>query len=63
MMMVGLDWERVLQGLTTLMTQPSSGKGVLRIVQDYDVINVSEKIVRIIISYVDYINRLVWHKN
>jgi len=62
-MMVGLDWKRVRQGLAILKTQQRGDQRLLNIVQDYDVPNVSEKVVRIIISYVDYIDRLVWHKN
>lgn len=61
-MMTGLDRERVLQGLTILETQPRGNQRGLRMVRDYDVPNVSEKVVRIIHSYTDYVNRLVWHK-
>ncbi len=61
-MMTGLDRERVLQGLAILETQPRGNQRGLRIVRDYDVPNVSEKVVRIIHSYTDYVNRLVWHK-
>lgn len=58
-MMVGLDKERVLQGLSVLENQE---KRTLRRVEDYSVSNVSGKILRIIISYTDYINRVVWDK-
>jgi len=61
-MMVGLEWPRVLEGLTILQKQAFDGSGTLRIVGDYDVPNVSEKVLRIIISYTDYVNRVVWHK-
>ena len=61
-MMTGLDRERVLQALAILETQPRGEQRALRIVRDYDVPNVSEKVVRIILSYTDYVNRLVWHK-
>ncbi len=61
-MMTGLDRERVLQALSILEKQPRGEQRALRIVQDYDVPNVSEKVVRIILSYTDYVNRLVWHK-
>lgn len=56
-MMVGLDTERVLQGLTVLETQEIN---TLQLVGDYSMANVSEKVLRIIISYTDYINRKVW---
>jgi UDP-N-acetyl-L-fucosamine synthase len=62
-MMVGLNPERIIQGLTVLTKQ---GRGVnrnFREVYDYSMPNVSEKIVRIILSYTDYINRVVWSKN
>ena len=58
-MMVGLKKERILQGLKVLESQ---GKNTLRIVNDYSIPNVSEKILRIILSYIDYINRVVWDK-
>jgi UDP-N-acetyl-L-fucosamine synthase len=61
-MMTGLDRERVLQGLAILESQPRGHQRGLRMVRDYDVPNVSEKVVRIIHSYTDYVNRLVWHK-
>lgn len=56
-MMVGLKKERVLQGLEVLDTQE---KDTLRIVADYCMPNISDKVLRIIISYTDYINRVVW---
>lgn len=59
-MMVGLEKERILQGLKVLESQE---RDTLRRVADYSMPNVSEKVVRIIISYTDYINRVVWHKN
>ncbi len=61
-MMTGLDWARVRLGLKVLETQPSGQERALRIVEDYAVPNVSEKIVRIVLSYTDYVNRTVWHK-
>jgi UDP-N-acetylglucosamine 2-epimerase (non-hydrolysing) len=61
-MMTGLDRDRVLQALSILEQQPRGEQRALRIVRDYDVPNVSEKVVRIILSYTDYVNRLVWHK-
>jgi UDP-N-acetyl-L-fucosamine synthase len=61
-MMTGLERERVLQALAILEQQPRGKQRSLRMVRDYDVQNVSEKVVRIIYSYTDYVNRLVWHK-
>lgn len=61
-MMVGLDLERIIQALNILEDQPK-GKRTLTKVADYDVENVSDKVVRIILSYVDYVNRVVWQKS
>ena len=61
-MMVGLEVERVRQGLAILATQSRGEERVLRQVVDYSVPNVSEKVVRIIHSYTDYVNRVVWKK-
>ncbi len=62
-MMVGLNPERILQALTALEIQERNPKRNFRPVTDYSMPNVSEKVVRIIISYVDYINRVVWSKD
>jgi len=59
-MMTGLGAIRVLQALEILLAQPLEATGTARVPYDYDVKNVSEKIVRIIVSYVDYVNRTVW---
>ena len=58
-MMVGLDKERILQGLQVLEAQRPE---TLRSVADYSMPNVSDKVLRIILSYTDYINRTVWKK-
>ncbi|WP_270272371.1 non-hydrolyzing UDP-N-acetylglucosamine 2-epimerase [Enterococcus gallinarum] len=58
-MMVGLASDRILQGLSVLETQE---KDTLRKVSDYSMPNVSEKVLRIILSYTDYVNRVVWKK-
>jgi len=58
-MMVGLRKERILQGLEILETQ---NKYTLRKVADYSMTNVSDKVLRIILSYTDYVNRVVWGK-
>ena len=60
-MMVGLSYERIIQGLIQLENQ-NNQKQLLRQVYDYSMPNVSEKVVRIIISYIDYINRVVWNQ-
>jgi len=60
--MVGLEVDRVFQGLSILGTQPRGTDRSLRLVADYNMPNVSEKVVRIIHSYTDYINRVVWKK-
>jgi UDP-N-acetyl-L-fucosamine synthase len=59
-MMVGLNPERIIQGLLVLDSQKRANLRNLRPVYDYSMPNVSDKIVRIIISYIDYINRVVW---
>jgi UDP-N-acetylglucosamine 2-epimerase (non-hydrolysing) len=61
-MMVGLNPERILQGLIQLETQQRGEVRSFRKVEDYSMPNVSEKVVRIIISYVDYINEHAWRK-
>ncbi len=58
-MMVGLEKERILQGLQILETQTPE---TLRAVADYSMPNVSDKVLRIILSYTDYVNRTVWKK-
>lgn len=61
-MMVGLETERVRQGLAILETQARGSDRTLRRVADYSMPNVSDKVVRIIHSYTDYVNRVVWKK-
>jgi UDP-N-acetylglucosamine 2-epimerase (non-hydrolysing) len=61
-MMVGLNTERVLQGINLLESQSSGEKRTLMQVADYSKPNVSDKVVRIILSYTDYVNRVVWSK-
>jgi UDP-N-acetyl-L-fucosamine synthase len=61
-MMVGLNPERILQGIIVLEKQQRGGNRNFRKVEDYSMPNVSEKVVRIIISYVDYVKRVVWSK-
>ncbi|KRI64290.1 non-hydrolyzing UDP-N-acetylglucosamine 2-epimerase [Acinetobacter pittii] len=59
-MMVGLKAERILQGLAILEGQTRGEDRLLRLVEDYSMPNVSEKVVRIIMSYTDYVNRVIW---
>lgn len=59
-MMVGMNTERILQGLAILETQKRDTERTLLQVSDYSMPNVSDKVVRIIISYTDYIKRVVW---
>ena len=61
-MMVGLEIDRIQQGLMILEKQHRGKKRTLCLVEDYGVPSVREKIVRIIHSYIDYINRVVWKK-
>lgn len=61
-MMVGLEYDRIRQALAVLEAQPRGEERRLRLVADYNSPNVSEKIVRIIHSYTDYVNRVVWKK-
>ena len=61
-MMVGLRPERILQGLIQVSDQNLEGERNFRPVNDYSMPNVSDKMVRIILSYTDYINRVVWSK-
>lgn len=61
-MMVGLDVERVRQALAIVATQSRGEARALRQVADYSMPNVSDKVVRIIHSYTDYVNRVVWKK-
>ncbi|TPD69825.1 non-hydrolyzing UDP-N-acetylglucosamine 2-epimerase [Flavobacterium microcysteis] len=62
-MMVGLSPERIMQGLVQLQYQKTGDERNFRPVADYSMPNVSEKMVRIILSYTDYVNRTVWKKN
>lgn len=62
-MMVGLSPERIMQALAILEQQPRGEQRLLRRVADYSMPNVSDKVVRILHSYTDYVNRVVWRKD
>ncbi|WP_319022914.1 non-hydrolyzing UDP-N-acetylglucosamine 2-epimerase [Mesorhizobium sp. B4-1-4] len=59
-MMVGLELERILDGLKILESQPRGADRLLRMPSDYHPDNVSEKVMRIVLSYTDFVNRRVW---
>jgi UDP-N-acetylglucosamine 2-epimerase (non-hydrolysing) len=61
--MCGLKSERVLQSIEVVTKQFDHNARAFRLVSDYETENVSKKVVRIIISYTDYVNRTVWHKH
>ncbi|NLQ18985.1 UDP-N-acetylglucosamine 2-epimerase (non-hydrolyzing) [Marinomonas sp. M1K-6] len=61
-MMVGLGVQRIMQGLAILDTQARDKERLIRQVHDYSMPNVSDKLVRIVHSYTDYVNRVVWKK-
>jgi UDP-N-acetylglucosamine 2-epimerase len=62
-MFVGLDANRVLDGLRVLDQQGRGDARTLRLVPDYEADNVSEKVLRIVLSYTDFVNRRVWHRS
>jgi len=61
-MMVGLEVERVRQGLAIVAQQARGSQRDLRLVPDYSMPNVSAKVLRIVHSYTDHVNRVVWKK-
>ncbi|VVD82611.1 UDP-N-acetylglucosamine 2-epimerase [Pandoraea communis] len=61
-MLTGLRWARVKQALAILESQPRDDHRLLRMVADYNAPNVSEKVARVILSYIDYIQRVVWRQ-
>ena len=58
----GLKSDRVLESVDIVVKQAAAGKRQFRLVGDYDTDNVSKKVLRIIMSYTDYVNRTVWCK-
>ena len=63
LIMCGLKSERIIEAMDIVMSQYSKRNRQFRIIPDHDVNNVSKKVTRIIMSYIDYINRTVWQKN
>lgn len=61
-MFVGLDLERIEQALEVLADQPRGANRLLRLARDYEPLNVSDKVLRIILSYTGYVNRRVWRR-
>ncbi|OPY02724.1 MAG: UDP-2,3-diacetamido-2,3-dideoxy-D-glucuronate 2-epimerase [Syntrophorhabdus sp. PtaB.Bin047] len=61
-MMTGLEWENILKGLEILADQGRGGARDLRLVKDYEIPNVSKKVLRIVMSYTGYVNRTVWRR-
>ena len=62
-MMTGVSIDRIIQAIDILSSQKRGSERTLKLVQDYDINNVSEKIVRIILSYTDYIKKNIWKEN
>jgi UDP-N-acetylglucosamine 2-epimerase (non-hydrolysing) len=62
-MMVGLNPERIRQALAVLDGQPRGAERRLQMVRDYEPDNVSEKVLRILLSYTDYVNKTVWRRD
>ena len=62
-MMVGLEWGTIETAMKVACSQPRGKNRTLRLIADYDAPLVSEKVVRIILSYTDYVNRTVWRKS
>ncbi len=62
LIMAGLERERVLQAIDVITTQYGQGQRAQQLAADYDVTDGSRKVMRIIMSYVDYINRTVWYR-
>lgn len=63
LIMSGLNKDRVIESIEAITKQHDHNKRQMKIVADYDVDNVSKKVLRIILSYTDYVNRTVWHKS
>ena len=62
LVMTGLKKDRIIESINVVTSQRKQGDQVIKLVEDYDTANVSKKVLRIILSYTDYINRTVWKK-
>jgi UDP-N-acetylglucosamine 2-epimerase (non-hydrolysing) len=62
LIMTGLNPERILESINVVVSQFKENNKIVHLVKDYEADNVSMKVLRIILSYTDYINRTVWHK-
>jgi UDP-N-acetylglucosamine 2-epimerase (non-hydrolysing) len=62
LIMTGLKKEKILDAIDVVTSQHDINHRVFKLIEDYDVDNVSKKVVRIIMSYVEYINRTIWYK-
>lgn len=63
LIMTGLDSDRILESIDVVTSQFKEDRYSIKIISDYETENVSKKVLRIILSYTDYINRTVWHKD
>jgi UDP-N-acetylglucosamine 2-epimerase (non-hydrolysing) len=63
LIMCGLHAQRVLESIDVVTRHHSKEKRSFRMVQDYDTGNVSKKVLRIVLSYTDFVNRTIWHKH
>ena len=62
LIMTGLDANRILESIDVVTSQHIENQNIIKTIPDYETVNVSKKVLRIILSYTDYINRTVWHK-
>lgn len=62
LIMTGLDAKRILESIDVVTSQHKENQNIIKTIPDYETVNVSKKVLRIILSYTDYINRTVWHK-
>jgi UDP-N-acetylglucosamine 2-epimerase len=63
LIMCGLEAKKVIESIQVVTGQYSKNKRQFKLIQDYDVENVSKKVLRVILSYTDYVNRVIWKKH